>query len=92
MRDPLQSDLPRHPLKPAVPSRSAAEAAPRKQMGELFPYLRVGPGEPRRGRVLDPAVSRSRNFLRPAPVRGNWAAPEGPRGRGEPHTPGRVYM
>lgn len=41
---------------------------------------------------FSPAVSRSRNFLRPGPVRGSRAGPGGPRARGEPHTPGRVYM
>lgn len=97
--NPCRETPSHHSPKPAVSSRPEAEAAPQKQMGCVFPYLSAGPGEPRRagGSVsgsFSPAVSRSRNFLRPGPgtVRGSRAVPGGPRGRGEPHTPGRVYI
>lgn len=99
MWEPLQRDtLPSLPQTCCVIT-PRSRGSPPKANGGCVPLPERWPGGAAQSGSsvfgsFSPAVSRSRNFLRPGPgsVRGSRAVPGGPRGRGEPHTPGRVYM
>lgn len=99
MWEPLQRDsLPSLP-KTCCVITPRSRGSPPKANGGCVPLPEGWPGGAAQSGdsvfgSFSPAVCRSRNFLRPGPgsVRGSRAVPGGPRGRGEPHTPGRVYM